>query len=103
MADIDSGSLAHPPNPHKIHNLREILFQGRSGTECAGGIGRNTVTGCARHHPENAVRIQMKSIIAQLILNMEDDEQAAGHTNGQTGYVDERIGLVFLDSAKSDF
>ncbi len=45
----------------------------------------------------------MKSIIAQLILNMEDDEQAAGHADGQTGYVDERIGFVLLDGAKGDF
>ncbi len=45
----------------------------------------------------------MKSIIAQLILNMEDNKQAAGHTDSQTGDVDERINLVFLDVSKSDF
>ncbi len=103
MTDVNSGSLAHPPNPYKIHNLGEILFHGRAGTEGARGIGRHTISGGTRHHTKNAVCIQMKSIIAQLILNMEDYEQTAGHTNGQTGYVDERIGLVFLDVAKGDF
>jgi len=43
------------------------------------------------------------AVVAQLILDKQNDKKAAGHTDGQAGNVNERVGFVFLDVAKGDF
>jgi hypothetical protein len=45
----------------------------------------------------------VESIIAQLILNPDEDENASGHSNCQASDVDERKTLVPFDLAEGDF
>ncbi len=38
-------------------------------------------------YPENPVRLLMKTVKAELILNVEQDEDTAGNSDSQTGNI----------------
>jgi hypothetical protein len=54
-------------------------------------------------HAENAVGAVKKLIVAQLILNPENDEKTAGQTNRQARDVDRREDFVPMEVSKSNF
>jgi hypothetical protein len=45
----------------------------------------------------------VKSVIAELALNPEKDQNAGGHADRQSGHVNERIGLMPSDLTEGDF
>jgi hypothetical protein len=45
----------------------------------------------------------MKSVKADFFLNVECNEDKAGHSDSQTGDVDKRIALVSFDISDGDF
>ncbi len=50
----------------------------------------------------NILGVGVEAVEAQLVLNPEEDEQGAGHAQGQAGDVDEGISFVFPKVAKGD-
>jgi hypothetical protein len=54
-------------------------------------------------HAVELIHIGMEAVEGELIQDPEADEQAAGHSNGQPGDVDEGVALVAFDVADSDF
>jgi hypothetical protein len=49
------------------------------------------------------VYLLMEFVVTQLILNPEKQQYYTGHTDGQTGNIDERVGFVSSDVSKSNF
>ncbi len=52
---------------------------------------------------DDAVGVVVETLVAQLVLHEEHDEQATGQPDGQPGHVDDGIRLVLLQIAKRDF
>jgi len=53
--------------------------------------------------PVNAVVIFVEFIIAQLIEHKEQDQDAAGHPDGQTCHIDQAVANVFFDIPIGNF
>jgi hypothetical protein len=45
-------------------------------------------------YPVNPVRLLMKTVKAELILNIEQDENTAGNSDSQTGNIQKRVHFV---------
>jgi hypothetical protein len=45
----------------------------------------------------------MKTVKAQFVLDPQENQNAAGHSDGQTKDVDKRIALVLSDISNNDF
>ena len=54
-------------------------------------------------YPVNPVHILMISVVAQFVADIERDNQAAGHTDGEPGDVDQRIALMSQNVSDGGF
>jgi hypothetical protein len=52
---------------------------------------------------EEAPGVGVEAVEAQLVLDPEQDEQGAGHAQGQAGHVEKGIALVPPDGSEGDF
>ncbi len=55
------------------------------------------------HETINAIGLFVKAIIADLVQNVEENQQAASHADSKAGNVDEGISLVTEQISTSDF
>lgn len=53
--------------------------------------------------PVNGFLVFVEAVEAQLVLNPEQDEDAAGHPEGKADYIYGGIAFGFGDISKSDF
>ncbi len=55
------------------------------------------------HNPVEVVKISVKLVKAQFILNPEENEDAGGQADSQAENVDKGIASVFFEITESDF
>jgi len=94
-------------DPDEIEDFRKIGKQGCSPScrSCRG----DKITSSLVHRnkpftqPINLPDFLVVTIVAQLILDIEQDEQTASHPNGQASDVDEGVTFMFEQISGSDF
>ena len=53
-------------------------------------------------HPVDAVALDVEVVVAPLVADEQQDEQAAGHPHGQPDHVDGRVACVLAEGAEGD-
>jgi len=89
---------------NKVLDFGHFFHQGLS--ERGRGAGLNESHSPRSVHSvdaEDLIRVFVESIVAQLILYPDEDENTGGYPDGQASDVDERKTLVPFDLAEGDF
>jgi len=95
---------AGPLDPDKINDFREVVLESRSerGRIAVGSSG--TAFGPAfSSKQESPVPVFVKAVIAHLVLDIKEDQDAAGHAHGKAGDVDQGINSVSFDVSQCNF
>jgi hypothetical protein len=75
-----------------VFDFRELVFEHWTlNMSCGSKIHVPVLEVNNGTHPENPVRLLMKSVITELILHIKKDEKTTGHTYGQPGNIQHRI------------
>jgi hypothetical protein len=96
----------HLPAVHQAHCLRDfgdLALQDRSQRGGRGGVRLRFVVDLPLgHHPEHAVAVGVKVVVAQFVLHPEQDEDAGGHAHSEAQQVDEGKSLAFPQAPQGD-
>ncbi len=87
----------------RIAYLRKFLFQSLSKRCRRRGIVGDFTFSPDFDDPVDMIRIFVKPVVAELILNPQQDKQTTCHTDGQTWYVDEWVPFLLLYLPKRNF
>ena len=91
-------------DPHGALDFREVVFErGGEGARGANGVAGIGAFGVGfSEDPVDPVGVFVVPVVAEFILDVEEDEDAAGHADGQAGDVDEGIDFVAEEVAEGD-
>lgn len=55
-----------------------------------------------RFYPVNSVQARLRQVVARLVPHHQKDQYRASHTQGEAGYINERVAFTIEKAPESD-